>query len=244
MASEDVFNQIVKSTVNLPIVNVDRTSFLKKELGPYLTEDEMQCVIQDGNQIRKIVDKKVIDKLANGCIKYQTSVVCGTSFLAGIPGGWAMAGTIPADVAQFYGNVFALAQKMMYLYGWPDLTGNDGKISDESMNVLIIFTGLMMGLQAAEAGMRAIVDGITKATIGKIGKMALRDSAIYQLSKEVAKGIGVRLTREGFSKVAGKVIPLIGAPISAGMTYFTFYPMAKKLKRHLDKEWELFCRVQ
>lgn len=244
MASEDLFNQIVKTSVNLPVVNVDRADFLKKELGLYLTDDEMESVIQDGNQIRKIVDKKVIDKLANGCIKFQTTVVCGNSFIAGVPGGWAMAGTIPADVAQFYGNVFALTQKMMYLYGWPDLSGKDGKISDESMNILTIFIGMMMGLQTAEAGMRVLVDGFTKGTIKKIATMALRDSTIYQLSKEVAKAIGVRLTREGFAKVAGKVIPLIGAPISAGMTYFTFYPMAKKLKKHLDSEWNISINVQ
>lgn len=244
MASEDLFNQIVKASVNLPLVNVDRVVFLKKELGPYLTDDEMQSVIQDSNQIRRLVDKKVIDKLAKGCINYQTTVVCGNSFLAGIPGGWALTGTIPADVAQFYGNVFALTQKLMYLYGWPDLTEKDGKISDGSLNILIIFVGMMMGLQAADAGVRAVVEGLKNGAVKKIATMTLRDSTIYQIAKEVAKAVGKKLTREGFEKVAGKVIPLIGAPISAGMTYFTFHPMAKKLKRHLDSEWKIFTIVQ
>ena len=37
------------------------------------------------------------------------------SFAAGIPGGLAMAATIPADVAQFFGMALRLAQELAYL---------------------------------------------------------------------------------------------------------------------------------
>ena len=35
-------------------------------------------------------------------------LVCGTSASAGLPGGWVLNGTIPAYIAQLYGNIFAL----------------------------------------------------------------------------------------------------------------------------------------
>ena len=38
-----------------------------------------------------------------------------------MPGGLGLALAIPADLAQFYGNILALSQKLMYIYGWPDI---------------------------------------------------------------------------------------------------------------------------
>lgn len=235
MAENNVFEQIVKSSVNLPFVHVGRTEFLKKELAPFCTNEEIEKVLSDGT--KGIVDKKVIDKIAKGCISYHTTLVCSTSFLAGIPGGWAMAGAIPADIAQFYGHVFALTQKLLYLYGWPDLSDGHGKVSDSTVQVLILFTGVMMGVQGADAGIKAVLESLAKATEKKIAIMVLKDSVVFQIAKKVAALIGVKLTREGFAKAAGKVIPLVGAPVSAGLTYFTFKPMTTKLKRHLDGLW-------
>lgn len=235
MTESNLFEQIVKSSVNLPFVHVDRTEFLKKELSPFCTNEEFEKVLQEGT--KGIVDKKVIGKLAKGCINYHTTIVCSTSFLAGIPGGWAMAGTIPADVAQFYGHVFALTQKLLYLYGWPDLSDGNGKLSDSTVQVLILFTGVMMGVQGAEAGIKVVTESLAKAAEKKIATMVLRDSLIFQIAKKTAAILGVKLTREGFAKAAGKVVPLIGAPISAGVTYFTFKPMTSKLRRHLDDLW-------
>ena len=170
--AENVFEQIVKSSVNLPFVHVNRTEFLRKELTPFYTADEIERVITNGP--RGIVDKKIIDKIAKGCINYHTTVVCSTSALAGLPGGGAMVGTIPADVAQFYGHVFALTQKMLYIYGWPDLSDGSGKISDSSAQVLILFTGLMMGVQIAEVGIKAVTEAMTKAAQKKIATMVLK----------------------------------------------------------------------
>ena len=68
--------------------------------------------------------------------------------------------------------------------------------------------------------------------------------AIYNISKQVAKWIGVKLTKDSFSRGVSKVIPLIGAPISAGLTYWTFKPMANKLKKYLDDELKEYWNNQ
>ena len=47
------------------------------------------------------------------------------------------------------------------------------------------------------------------------------------------------MTKEGFAKGVGKVLPLVGAPISATITYYTFRPMARRLKAHLDDLYEM-----
>ncbi len=49
------------------------------------------------------------------------------SAAAGIPGGYAMIATIPADIIQYYGVALRFAQEMVYLYGGADIW-EDGKI--------------------------------------------------------------------------------------------------------------------
>ena len=44
---------------------------------------------------------EVITEVANTFVTYETRKVTGISALAGIPGGIAMFGTIPADFAQY-----------------------------------------------------------------------------------------------------------------------------------------------
>ena len=135
--------------------------------------------------------------------------------------------------------MFALTQKLLYIYGWPDLQNQNGELDDETAQVLTLFTGVMMGSQAATEAVR----NLTKAFAGQIAvrlpKQALTKCAIYNVAKQVAKWIGIKLTRDSFSRGIAKVVPLISAPISAGLTYWTFKPMANRLKKHLEEQKEL-----
>lgn len=236
-ANIELWNKALKGAMAIPFVKVDRESFLRKELSIYCNVDQINLAIS--NSPTKVLTNRQISKIANGCIKYHLTLVCSASALAGLPGGWALVGTIPADIAQFYAHVFALTQKLLYIYGWPDLQNQNGELDDETAQVLTLFTGVMMGSQAATEAVR----NLTKAFAGQIAvrlpKEALTKCAIYNVAKQVAKWIGIKLTKDGFSKGIAKVVPLIGAPISAGLTYWTFKPMANRLKKHLDEQMEL-----
>lgn len=147
-----------------------------------------------------------------------------------------MAAAIPADIAQFYGHILALTQKLLYLYGWPDLQDENNGLTDETLSVLTLFVGVMMGSREAVQGVNLLTKAFAEQVVKRLPKMALTKYAFYNISKQVAKWIGIRLTRETFAKGAGKVIPLIGAPVSAAITYWTFKPMADKLKKQLDSK--------
>ena len=41
------------------------------------------------------------------------------------------------------------------------------------------------------------------------------------------------MTKQIFAKGAAKIIPVVGAVISGGLTLATFRPMAKRLQQHL-----------
>lgn len=227
-----LWNSILSTSLSLPFVKVDRDAFLTKELDKFCTPMQLMTALE--RSPLEVLNKKEIDKLANQCISYHLTMVCGTSALMGLPGGWWMAGTIPSDITQFYGHVLALMQKLMYLYGWPSLTGATNQLDDESLHIMTLFVGVMMGNKLAVEALAKIV-----TMSSKNAGIKLSETFIAHYVIKIAQWIGVDLTKESFAKGAGKVLPLVGAPISATITFYTFRPMARRLKRHLDDLYEM-----
>ncbi len=230
--SVTLWNKVLQTSLKLPFVNVNRDEFLSKELSKFCTPMEVMTALDDTPL--KVLNKKEIDKLANQCISYHLTMVCGTSALMGLPGGWWMAGTIPTDLTQFYGHILALMQKLIYLYGWPSLTDVNNQLDDESLNIMTLFVGAMMGNKLA-------VEALTKV-VGQVSKSAgirISETIMAQYAIKIAQWIGINMTKEGFAKGVGKVLPLVGAPISATITYYTFRPMARRLKKHLDELYDM-----
>ena len=230
--SVSLWNKVLSTSVNLPLVKVDRDEFLTKELSKFCTPMEVITALNDSPL--KVLSKKEIDKLANQCISYHLTMVCGTSALMGLPGGWWMAGTIPTDITQFYGHILALMQKLIYLYGWPALTNVNNQLDDESLNIMTLFVGAMMGNKLAVEALAKLVTQVSKNASIKIS-----ETVLAQYTVKIAQWIGINMTKEGFAKGVGKVLPLVGAPISATITYYTFRPMARRLKKHLDELYDM-----
>jgi hypothetical protein len=69
--------------------------------------------------------------------------------------------------------------------------------------------------------------------------MKISEGVLAHYAVKIAQWIGINMTKEGFAKGMGKVLPLVGAPISATITYYTFRPMARRLKAHLDDLYEM-----
>ena len=153
--SLNLWNRVLSASLKMPFVKVDREEFLNKELSKFCTPMEVMTALDDTPL--KVLNKKEIDKLAKQCINYHLTMVCGTSALMGLPGGWWMAGTIPTDITQFYGHILALMQKLIYLYGWPSLTDVNNQLDDESLKIMTLFVGAMMGNKLAVEALTKVV---------------------------------------------------------------------------------------
>ena len=141
------WDRIMELALAIPGARVDRESFLRVELSSYCDEEQITKAIEDSPAKAGIpLDK--IDKIANSCIKWQTRKASAISFATGLPGGWAMLGTIPVDVAQFYYNAIILAQKLAYLYGWPRIL-KEGGIDEETKMRITLLIGAMLGVGEA-----------------------------------------------------------------------------------------------
>ena len=95
MANEvTVWNKVMSSALAIPGVQVDRETFLRSELRQYCSKDELEKAISNPVDV---LSEDRIDSLANSCINNHLLKVTSLSVVTGIPGGLAMAATIPAE---------------------------------------------------------------------------------------------------------------------------------------------------
>lgn len=226
------FEMVLKTAAGLPGVRIEREQFLASALKPYYADDVVEKAIMH-NPAYAGIRVEEIDKIANAGIKLETRNVTALSFAAGLPGGFAMAGTVPADLAQYFGHILRILQKLIYLYGWDELFDENGYMDDETANMLTLFTGIMFGVSGAANAVVKIAEQAAQRTAKKLAQKALTKGAIYPIVKKVAVALGFRMTKDIFAKGVSKVIPVLGGVASGGLTYLTYKPMAIKLRDHL-----------
>jgi hypothetical protein len=227
----EAWHRFLRAALDLPGARVDRASFLRSHLRPCVTDAVLEEAIRT-TPARAGIPLEVIGKLADVCIHRQTIQVTAVSFAAGIPGGLAMLGTIPADIAQFYYQTIQLCQKLAYLYGWPDM-GESDEVDDSTLLRMTLFVGVMFGAAGATRGLAQLSAHVGAQVVEKLPKSAIAQHAIYNLAEQIGKWIGIKITRESTARSLSKIIPLVGGVMSASISYVSMKTMARRLKEHL-----------
>lgn len=237
MANETVASvalaDVITNALKLPGVKVNRDAFLREQFKT-ADADTIDRIIQHG-PIQAGFDQTTLLKMAQHLVNIRTLASTGASFAAGLPGGLAMAVTIPADIAQFYGVALRMAQELAYLYGEGDLWQN-GEIDDERVtNQLMLYCGVMLGVTGATQLVRLMSSALAKQALKKLPQKALTKGLVYPVVKSVAKFFGVRMTKNIFAKGISKAVPIIGGVVSGGMTLASMKPMGMRLVTALDE---------
>lgn len=228
------WNGLMEASMKLPGAKVYRQEYLSSAFAAYGDTSLLST-----KRPVDVFSEKVVEKVANDAIARQTAIVTSLSTVAGIPGSYAMIGTIPADLAQYYYHVLVIAQKLCYIYGWPDLLDEQNNLSEGTINVLTLFIGVMLGAQAANKAVGELSKRFAGQLVRRLPQKALTKGFIYPIVKQVAKWIGIKITKDSFAKGVSKAVPIIGAVTSGGLTYFTFKPMARKLQNELNNEMSM-----
>ncbi len=249
---------IILMAMKVPGVRIDRAKFLEKELFKNYPKEIIDKAVETNPAIAGI-KKEDIDKIADEVIKFERNAVSGISVVLGVPGGAAMAATIPADIAQYYGYMIRCAQKMLYLYGFPEIdTSEDSlKLDTETINYLTVCLGIMYGVANANNAIKAMAKALATGVEKKLLNAALTKGTIYPIVKSVAKWFSVKMTKEVFAGFFKKAIPVVGGVIGGGLTFATFKPCCYRLKdalqdtmlsnpEHIEscEEKELFENIQ
>lgn len=229
-----IWNRILAAVLKMPGVKVDRVAFLRKALKGHCSEQKLDLL--ENVRPYTIVTDKVIDDVAASQINLHTTLATTGSTLAGLPGGLAMAATLPGDLTQYYYHVVVLSQKLAYLYGFPDFCNDEGELSDEATDLFTIFMGSMMGASVADQGISQLARGMARSAVGRLPRMAITKAAIYPVAIQVARMVGMKLTKDGLAKTVGRFIPIAGGVFSGTLTLFTFRPGARRLQKRLKAQ--------
>lgn len=226
--------EFLKKVVRIRGVRITRDEFLRQELRKLHMSDDAIASAVDSNPVLAGVCLTDLDKLADGIIAFETNKSAAMSFAAGIPGGFAMLGTIPADLTQYYVHAFRIMQKLAYLYGWRNLLSDMDEVDDETIGILAMFFGIMLGVGGAAQSLTAFARSVAVPAFQKqVTKQALTKTSWYPVMKQCLRFIGINLTKKSFAQGVSKVIPVIGGVVSGGMTFVSLQSQSHRLKNHL-----------
>lgn len=241
--------EFLAKVVRVPGVRVNREEFLRQELRKlHMGDDVIQRAI-DSNPLLAGVSLTEIGRLAEEAISYETNKSAAISFVAGIPGGFAMLGTIPADLMQYYAHALRIMQKLAYLYGWGDLLPDGRDADDDTLGVLAVFFGVMLGVGDAAQSLTAFARVAAKTAYqNHATKRALMSITWYPVVKHSLRLIGINITKSTAAKGFSKIVPVIGGFVSSGLTFMALQTQSALLKEHLREipppgvdadEWDL-----
>ena len=223
----------LKKVVRFPGVRINRDEFLRQELRKLRASEEVIERALATSPALAGVPLLALDTLADETITYETNKSAALSFAAGLPGGFAMLGTIPADLMQYYAHALRIMQKLAYLYGWRDLLA-DVDEDDEMLGVLAVFFGVMLGVGGAAQSLTAFARIAAKTAYQKhVTKRALMSITWYPVVKYSLRVIGINITKSSFTKGASKIVPVIGGFVSSGLTFMALQTQSARLKGHL-----------
>lgn len=123
----------LKKAMRLKGVAIERDHFLRSEFRKRGVADELVELAISTSPAAAGVDSGLVDSIAMDVIDFETKKSTVLSFSAGLPGGLAMLGTIPADVTQYYVHAFRIMQKLAYLYGWQSFIDDCDEMDDETL---------------------------------------------------------------------------------------------------------------
>lgn len=228
---ESVALNVINESLKLPFIKVDRSDFLTKTFSNKI--DDMPKLFKEGPQA--FFSKEELDRIASNVINSNVLKSSSISFASGLPGGVAIAATIPADMAQFYGYSLKLAQEISYVYGYQNIWANQDELTEDAKNTLILYLGIMFGVSSAGSTIRILSNKLALQALKQLPNKTLTKHLYFTILKKVLAIFGTKLTKATFAKGVSKVIPVVGGVLSGSMNYLSLKPMANKLKDELGK---------
>lgn len=220
--------------LRIPGVRIDREDFLRKQFMKNYANDVIQDAVKF-NPAHAGITVEEIDNIADQVIQYERNCVSGISLALGAPGGVAMFATLPTDIAQYYGYMLRAIQKLLYLYGFPEINVENGvNIDDETMNLITLCLGVMYGVEGSVASIKILSNALGKGVEKKLLQKALTKGTFYPIVKKISRWFSVCMTKQVFAGFFRKAIPVVGGVVGGGITYLSFKPCCDNLKKSLQ----------
>ncbi|WP_194611870.1 hypothetical protein [Clostridium vitabionis] len=230
--SEVTFEKVLMTAMKTPGVKINRAQFLRKELIKYYSESVIAEAIRS-NPAKAGVSKECVNTISKQVINYETTKVTGLSVTASLPGGAVAVGAAAVDITSYFAFILRVVQQLAYLYGFEEFELNENTMDAETMNEVLVFIGVMFGVQGAAAGLQKVADALAKRIAKNLANRALTKGAVYPIVKKIATSIGIRMTKQIFADTVASTIPVVGGALSGGLTFAMFKPGCLRLRKSL-----------
>lgn len=219
-------------------IKIDRAEFLRKTLQKRFPQETVELAIAE-SPMRANVAQTEIDKMANDAINFERVCASGISAALSAPCGVAGLVALPVDLTQYYAYLLRMTQKLLYLYGFPQIdTEEKGeKFDDETMNTLILCFGIMYGVAGANKALLAVARGFGSGLAKKFMKTAVTKGTVYPVLKKVLTCFDVKLGKQMVAKAIKSSLPVVGVAVGGGITFFSFKSCGEKLKKSLKNTY-------
>ena len=135
---------------------------------------------------------------------------------------------------QYYAHALRIMQKLAYLYGWGELLPDGRETDDDTLGVLAVFFGVMLGVGGAAQSLTAFARVAAKTAYqNHATKRALMSITWYPVVKHSLRLIGINITKSTAAKGFSKIVPVIGGFVSSGLTFMALQSQSALLKEHL-----------
>jgi len=227
MQTTKLTHTILDVILKMPGLKINREEFFRRSF----PKEDTERLIEIGPA--SYFGQAELEKRAAQLIQNATLRSSAMSFAAGIPGGLAIAATIPADTTQFYAVALRLAQELGYLYGREELWSNQEIATKKGRETLILYLGAMLGVSGTGALLRVLSSKLSARALERIPQKALEQTIYYPLIRKVATFFGAKITKGTFARGVSKIVPVLGGALAGGITYATMKPMARRLQKEL-----------
>jgi hypothetical protein len=144
-----LFEKSFELALKIPGVKVNRTAFLKHQLRPYISDAKLNLISE--KKTYDIAEGKILDLVANATIKNHVRAVTLLSAASGVPANPLIAvGLASADIVQYFAQVLMLAQKIAYIYGFPDLMDENENFTEVSKSMLFVLLAVAFGCKVGD----------------------------------------------------------------------------------------------
>lgn len=229
------FEKVLAQAVKVPGVKIDREEFLRKELQRFCSEDALEIAVRS-NPAKAGISKEIIEKISKAVIDYESTKVTALSVAASLPSSanaLAAVGAAGVDIVSYFSFVLRIVQELAYLYGFEEFELDDGTLDSGTMNTVLLFIGTMFQVQGATTSLSKLASKMAENVAKNLAKKSLTKGTIYPIVREIAKKVGVRMTKQIFADTIASGIPIAGSLLSGGLTYVCFKPNCMKLRKQL-----------
>lgn len=222
---------IIKNGLSDPINVINRNDYLQMQLQNYCSQDVINTAI-GSSPMQANIPTDTIDKIANLTIKIEQIFISNLSTNESTK----QEQTPSNDLTIAYCNaLIRITQKLIYLYGFPQIELNEQSSLSNATNTLTICFGVMYGINGTSKALKAISSSLGKGVGKQLEKNdSLLATNICTIANKISKCFDKEITKKDISGMFNKAINYIGNVASKKLTEISFKSCCEKLKKSLQ----------